>query len=199
MKITNPKAVAALQKIADEAKSTGSQRYALSGVRLRRTDEASAAATDGRILAIMQWPHDEQPGDSFERIVDLSKIGPDPRPVELSETPDAAGFLRVSPVDKRPDAPFKGEYSVGPVVEGRFPQVEVCVPDYGARNAVSISVDPALLARLLTVAAETTIDARRGVRLTIPRDPTKPIRIDNEHDGLTFVGIIMPMSDGDAT
>lgn len=96
----------------------------------------------------------------------------------------------------------------GPTIEGSFPNVDDVIPalDTGAGlteslagASVTIGVNPGLLARMCkALQTAATDEESKGVRLTIPVDPNRPMMLTARRtDGTTATGVIMPVQTGD--
>jgi len=198
-------------------------RYALGAVCLERGPEGPlAVATDGRMLIAVTWPEpDEVPAafaangaadarlSSGRRLLIHAKQATEvARTCEtkqrlISKTP-ALGCALVD--ESTPEgAPIAvttvrdGSRSTRSVeqVEGRYPQWRDCFPRAEAMSTFSVELNPALLTKLLSVAAEHCPD--RGVVLTFDVCGQKPYRnpvLVTVHDAATghlFAGVISPI------
>lgn len=204
-----PKVV--LKSVAKVA-AAESTRYAINGVRFKRTEnQASAEALDGRMLIRARWTDDTKRDDSIQKkpfdvllrssALSKTKLPARIKQVELKES-HINGTAKILALSSVNPLRFDDNAKVQDIdtIEGHFPDVNQVIPDYdvkGKSDCHVFAVDPKLLATLLdTIAKVATDEGSKGVRIVCPLDPTKPIRIDASTDDVVATGVLMPLNMG---
>lgn len=211
-----PKDVCNVAKVAARDET----RYAIHGVSLERDVEGKpwAVATDGRRLIAATWTED--PGEEYPAGAgDVSHVSGFKALVPSKDFRDAGKLaakgriVKARPilgnvlVDEKATAangivPMAGMPDVGSVrtaapgkLKGTFPQWEAVVPEYDGGESVSAVVNPTLLAGLLDVLAKVDPGREPTVRLTIPRESGRPVRLDTVGTGTVDAkAVLMPIT-----
>lgn len=192
----------------------GFNRYALGGVLIERVahDTCRAVATDGRILACVQWTEDcetpRQPGwpwscsrailseQTCKAAARLAKPGK-----RESDNRPATRFVTMDEMNLNGRAKFTGETRCNKQVfeaetlEGHFPNCCNVFPE-SSETDTTIRVDPIMFAKLLTAIATAgeVNEEHRGVVLTI-RDKISAITVSRVSldNTVRVAGAIMPL------
>lgn len=194
-------------------------RYAINGVLLQRKGDACiAAATDGQMLLRLRWQDEDR---SEYPSTDGLSVEPKTDFATLIPARDLADMAKLSP--RRPSKPIEGRivldeqasngtavfgvsdsantqtHRVNPV-DGHFPYYQDVIPRYRVgHDAVEIGVTPELLSRLLMAMSKSATSCdNKGVRMTVPIHPAKPILLESrdKEEGVEGTGVIMPISVG---
>lgn len=196
-------------------------RYAISSVQVERAPDgrAVAVATDGRRLHAMEW-------DDVETRAEFPDVGLESEAVEgfaaiippaewkaagksipkgrkcfkpilghaQLEEPGANGVVKFATTDGQ--ATSRAEV---PTVEGKFPKWRDVVPAYKVgTDAIEIGVNAHFLADAAMFAESVCNPESRGVRLTIPTNPAKPMTLTATHPetGAVATAVVMPVTLG---
>lgn len=207
-----------------KAAASESTRYAINGIFVERTDgKCSATTTDGRVLLNVRWD-DEAARKEFPNTGDGLSVSPNGGDFKaimgvehwtkaFKDAPrlqSARDWLKYVVVDEHSangtitlathngDAdPACGVHRFAePSIERNFPAYRDIIPQYTDDNSTTIGMNPKLLANLLTaIAACATSVESKGVRLIVPHDPGKPMRIEADGlEGVQATGVIMPVN-----
>ena len=210
-----PKDICNVAKVAAKDET----RYAIHGVNLERDADGKpwAVATDGKQLIAATWSED--PGEDFPgNLGDPSHVEGFKTLVPAKDFRDAAKLaakgrlLRARPIlgnvllDERATgadgtAPMAGTdlesvRTAAPAkVDGTFPDWQAVIPEYDAGESVSVVINPTLLAGLLDVLAKVDPGREPAVRLTIPNESGRPIRLDTVGTGTVDAkAVLMPIT-----
>lgn len=194
----------ALSRCADNE----SLSYALGNVRIERQDDEHAVGvvTDGRVMVAVRFPCPVTDGQTepldyvvpTDLITTVGRAAKTDRkkPTELSVEKTDDGRMRVSA-----DTSYGGlaAESAEPV-EGRFPKWRECWPAEQSPEAVSVAVDPRLLARVLLAVADAATDDEGCRAVTLSIDPKAKVAIqiraarwDRDGDGITAAALVNVM------
>ncbi len=202
-----PRNLAALAKCADK---NGTARYAVSGVQLERTDYGyRASATDCKSLAIVEGPAEDTTGyplipalmtapNSATTAIIGAKFWTDAfKTLPKARYKPILGKLAVvlgenistlASTDLEQD-----RVSTPRNMEGRFPNVQDCIPTSKTCTA-KVRIDANRLASLLGIAADfATDDGYAGVTLEFHGEKPMVIRAANA-EGQKFTGVIVPLN-----
>jgi hypothetical protein len=180
---------------------TDASRYSLRCVRLREYEGGyRAEASDGRLLGIVRGPDrsddlavtddqrellEQAPGGSFEAVVPA-----DAWRKAFKQLP-AGGVLGASASRAAVHFAAPDGFQATPTEEARFPDVDQVLPR--SRPIVRLTVNPAYLAKLLTVAAQYSDPTAPWVELWYyGRDHPLGVLTRNE-GGQFFDGLCMPL------
>jgi hypothetical protein len=180
---------------------TDASRYSLRCVRLREYEGGyRAEASDGRLLGIVRGPDrsddravtddqrellEQAPGGSFEAVVPA-----DAWRKAFKQLP-AGGVLGASASRAAVHFAAPDGFQATPTEESRFPDVDQVLPHI--RPIVRLTVNPAYLAKLLTVAAQYSDPTTPWVELWYyGRDHPLGVLTRNE-EGQFFDGLCMPL------
>ena len=192
-------------------------RYAIDGVAIQRDDDGTshAVATDGRALIAATWTDKDAPhGAAFSTLIvaDTAKgqsrkytsarrFNRSTRRYESGE--DARNFADVSETGgkltrKTKRGKVTHEDDSG-LAERLFPKWKQVLPNYQDGDCVAVALDPLLLARVLTTAAQVLGMKTGPVTLRVPKDRNKPVVIQGENaSGHSVRAALMPIRTWDA-
>lgn len=196
-------------------------RFATGGIKFERLDDGTprASVTDGRVLMIAEWQEDAAEHypviegvvatekHAFEVIVPKAacaeaekllapgKRCPKPvvaRNVVLDEVnTNGRVIIAASNIDdSRKITPQ--------AIDGKFPSVMDVIPNYGAKNSVSINVDAERLIELLTAVLKTSASGNAFNEVTLTLDAEQPaeqpVMVSCVAKGdVSVCGILMPV------
>jgi hypothetical protein len=184
-----------------------SSRFALRGVQVRRDDTGITrlAATNGRSLAVVEL---RTTGEGRCTVIMPRADCRAVRPSKSGRLPGNVATLSIHGTSinvQACDGTGVSTNFVGESIEGRFPKVKDVIPKFEIvtkaepKQAARIFVRPDLLIDLLRVAMATVTDDEngRGVYITVPIcDPDsggEPITVSGDLNGVSFVGVLMPI------
>jgi len=181
-----PKALLELARFCDGEGS----RYTLDGVKIERSADgmALAAATDGRILAVLEWSDDDKSCDGCiipaEALTLAKHIARKTNARGIRISKDAVVVLgKFSTSEEVASVPFE-------TLEGRWPKWLGCL--HLQKNPRTCLFDPRRLIAALELACS-VLDADRGVSITLDHDdPDSPITISAKSESHRAVVVVMP-------